>query len=121
MSDVMAREVLKPKWDALAQPAAKLSHRAKYADMDEAFWPIYDKVHEFTMTSVERLFDLYKSVEYVVKAGIPGDIIECGVWRGGSMMLVAHTLIGLRANNRVLQLFDTFRGYPIPRARMTLT
>jgi O-methyltransferase len=114
MTNIMSREVLKPKWETLAQPAAILNHRAKYIDLDEAFWPIYDAVHDYTMTSVERLYDLYKSVEYVVKAGIPGDIIECGVWRGGSMMLVAHTLNALGVSDRRLQLFDTFEGLPYP-------
>lgn len=116
VNDVMSREVLKPKWEALAKPASMLSRNGKYTDMDEAFWPIYDRVHEYTMTSVERLYDLYKSVEYVVRAGIPGDIIECGVWRGGSMMLVAHTLIAMGDTGRNLLLYDTFEGLPYPES-----
>ena len=87
---------------------------AGYADMDRDFAPIYNDVRFFTMTSVERMFDLYKSVEYVVRAGIPGDIVECGVWRGGSMMLVAKTLQLLGDTSRGLWLYDTFEGHPKP-------
>lgn len=86
----------------------------QYRDMDDEFHPILELVKPYTMTSVERLFDLYKSTEYVVKAGVPGDIVECGVWRGGSMMLVASTLLALGDTSRTLYLFDTFEGHPLP-------
>ena len=68
------------------------------------------KVRPYTLSSNERLFALIKAVEYVVKAGIPGDMIECGVWRGGSMMAVADTLMRLGKTDRVLQLYDTYEG-----------
>jgi hypothetical protein len=86
----------------------------QYRDMDDEFRPILELVKRYTMTSIERLFDLYKATEYVVKAGIPGDIVECGVWRGGSMMLVASTLLALGDTSRTLYLFDTFEGHPLP-------
>jgi len=88
--------------------------RGKFVDMDKDFWPIYDLCRPYTMTSIERMYDLYKAVEYVVKAGIPGAIVESGVWQGGSMMLVAHTLKRLGDEGRLLQLFDTFAGLPVP-------
>lgn len=94
----------------LADPAA----RARYIDIDADFWPIYDLCRPYTMTSIERMFDLYQSVKYVVQAGIPGAIAECGVWQGGAMMLVAYTLKQLGAEDRLLQLFDTFAGLPFP-------
>ncbi len=71
-------------------------------------------VASFTTTSRERLFALCKAVEYVVQNEIPGDIVECGVWRGGSMMAVAHTLLRLQDTSRHLYLFDTFAGMPEP-------
>ena len=83
-------------------------------DLDPGFRPIYDFCRKYTMTSIERLYALYKSTEYVVKAGIQGDILECGVWRGGSVMLVARTLIALGVTDRRLYLFDTFEGHPRP-------
>jgi hypothetical protein len=65
------------------------------------------------MTSVERIFALCKAVEYIVANGIPGDIVECGVWRGGSMMAVARTLMEQKAVRR-LHLFDAFEGMAPP-------
>jgi O-methyltransferase len=83
-------------------------------DMDRGFFAIAEEVRPYTMTSFERMFSLYKAVEYIVKARIPGDILECGVWRGGSMMLVAKTLLALGDTSRRLFLFDTFAGHPKP-------
>ena len=66
------------------------------------------------MTSNERIFALRKSVEYIIKNNIPGDIVECGVWKGGSMMAVARTLMEIGANSHTLYLFDTFDGMSEP-------
>lgn len=82
-------------------------------DFDEATLACFKSVKPFTMTSLERVAALRKSVEYVVRHEIPGDIVECGVWKGGSMMAVAQTLTELGAK-RKLYLFDTFEGMSEP-------
>src|SRR4051794_8945995 len=71
-------------------------------------------VRKRTMTSVDKLFALVVAVRHVVDAGIPGDIVECGVWRGGSMQAIARTLGARGATDRELHLFDTFEGMPDP-------
>jgi hypothetical protein len=96
--------------DILERPA----ERSEFADLDAEFWPLYDRCHEETMTPIERLFDLYKTVEYIVRDRIPGAIAECGVWRGGSMMMIADALTKFGDTSRTLQLFDTFEGLPYP-------
>jgi hypothetical protein len=75
---------------------------------------IIRSVEPFTMTSPERIFGLIQAVKYVVNHNIPGDIVECGVWKGGSMMAVAKTLLSLNSMERHLYLFDTFEGMPAP-------
>jgi hypothetical protein len=65
------------------------------------------------MTSIERVDALRQAVEHIEANSVPGDIVECGVWRGGSMMAVALTL--LRVNGlRRLWLYDTFSGMTTP-------
>ncbi len=66
------------------------------------------------MTSVERMAALINAVTYVSQNRIAGDIAECGVWRGGSMMTVALTLLALGDRSRTLYLFDTFEGMSLP-------
>ena len=75
---------------------------------------IYAKIEPYTMTSVERVITLIRAVKYIVDNRIPGDFVECGVWRGGSMMAVAHVLALCGSTGRKLFLFDTFRGMPPP-------
>jgi O-methyltransferase len=74
-------------------------------------------VGDRTMTSPERLVALADSVRYVSTNGIPGAIVECGVWRGGSMMAAALTLLAAGDGSRELVLFDTFEGMTAPGPR----
>ena len=74
-------------------------------------------VSPHTMTSPARLVALREAVRYVVTAGVPGAFVECGVWRGGSMMAVARTLTELGPVERELWLYDTFAGMTPPSAR----
>jgi O-methyltransferase len=83
-------------------------------DLSDADRRLYDEVKEFTMTSAEAVFALTSAVRHVVAAKVPGAIVECGVWRGGSMMAVARTLADLGRTDIPLYLFDTFEGMPEP-------
>jgi hypothetical protein len=71
-------------------------------------------VERFTMTSPERIAALCEAARYVARSGIEGDVVECGVWRGGSMMAVARTLLEEGEGSRNLLLYDTFAGMTEP-------
>ena len=75
------------------------------------------RVKDYTMTTPERLNGLCDAVKYITTAGIEGDIVECGVWKGGSMMAVADTLCRLGDHSRHLHLFDTYTGMSEPTAK----
>lgn len=83
-------------------------------DQDKAFMQVYEKVKPFTMVEVERCYALYQSVQYIIKSNIAGDIVECGVWKGGSAMLMAYTLQQAGITNRKIFLYDTFEGMAKP-------
>ena len=85
-------------------------------DFDSAELAFLKRFDAVTMTSLERRYALLNAVRYVVRHRIPGALVECGVWRGGSMMLVAQTLRHLGATDRHLHLFDTFEGMSKPGA-----
>jgi O-methyltransferase len=90
------------------------SELASAPDISEAERRIILAAKPFTMTSVERMAALIQAVIYVTQNGIAGDIAECGVWRGGSMMTVALTLLAHGDRTRSLYLFDTFEGMSSP-------
>jgi O-methyltransferase len=79
-------------------------------DLDPSVSETIRMVKPYTMTSVRRLVALCDAVQYVVRNQIPGDIVECGVWKGGSMMAVARTLMQAGDQGRHLYLFDTYEG-----------
>ncbi len=83
-------------------------------DLEDEFLQFYNQCSAATMTSVERMYALWTAVRYVVSNDIPGDIVECGVWRGGSMMLAAKTLLSLQQGDRRLWLYDTYEGMTKP-------
>ena len=72
------------------------------------------RVRRYTMTTPRRIAALCDGVEHAVRSGVPGAVVECGVWKGGSMMAAALTLLRLGATDRDLYLFDTFQGMPPP-------
>ena len=67
-----------------------------------------------TMTSPQRLQALILALRYVHRRGLQGAIVECGVWRGGSMFAAARTLIDVGDLTRELYLYDTYSGMPTP-------
>ncbi len=78
------------------------------------FVEIFEKCRKFSMTSWERMYALYKSVRYIVESGVEGDFVECGVWRGGSVMMIAYALLCANGSNRNLYLYDTYEGMSRP-------
>jgi macrocin-O-methyltransferase TylF-like protien len=82
-------------------------------------WPdyfakhIYPLVREHTLLRYEALRSLYQAAQYVVKQGIRGSAVECGVARGGSGAAIAAALNDADAARQVF-LFDTFEGLPAP-------
>ncbi len=83
-------------------------------DNDLEFISVYNKCKDYTITPIERMYALYNAVKFIVGSKIPGDFVECGVFKGGSIMLVAYTLRELRETNRKIYLYDTFAGMSEP-------
>jgi O-methyltransferase len=107
----------KPKPEPAPAPAAAPPKPPEIkfpVDYDEAARDVIRAVRPWTMTSPEKLNALVYAVRYVVRHKIPGDIVECGVWRGGSMLAIAKTLIENGDTGRDLHLYDTFEGMSEP-------
>lgn len=83
---------------------------------DELQWvlDIVERVSPYTMAPPERVASLCHALEYVTRANLPGDVVECGVWRGGSMMAAALALLHLKDATRSIYLFDTYQGMTSP-------
>lgn len=100
--------------DIIQFPAQEQAYPPDFRN-DEA--EIIREVRPWTMTSAERIYALIQAVRYVSASDIAGDIVECGVWKGGSMAAIARTLLQLQDVKRDLYLFDTFEGMPEPTTK----
>ena len=69
---------------------------------------------QYSMASWERLYANINSIKYLVNSQIEGAIVECGVWRGGSMLTMLETLKQYSVINRDIYLYDTFTGMSTP-------
>jgi O-methyltransferase len=97
--------------DVIQFPPRNQGYPPDFRD-DEA--DIIREVQPWTLTSPERIYALIQAVRYVSANGIAGGIVECGVWKGGSMAAIAKALLRRGDANRDLFLFDTFEGMTEP-------
>ena len=106
------------RWDGRLRKYADRYLNRSDLEKDKEFQDLYSKVgtrkSKYTLTSMERCYSLYKAIQYITKGDILGDIVECGVWRGGSAMLAALTLIKSQQTHRKIYLYDTYEGMPEP-------
>jgi O-methyltransferase len=81
------------------------------------FESLYQLCKTETGTNRQRMTALFAAVHYVLDEGIPGDLIECGVWRGGSAMLMMGVLLSRGVIDRRIWLYDTYEGMTEPTER----
>jgi O-methyltransferase len=91
----------------------RIGQRAAFDRMDGRDWPVFAQ----TMTGHARLNQLQLCVEDVLRAGVPGDLIETGVWRGGSSIFMRGILKARAATGRAVWVCDSFEGLPPPDPR----
>ncbi|MFF7011596.1 TylF/MycF/NovP-related O-methyltransferase [Streptomyces fimicarius] len=101
---------------AAAKPKARKPAPAFPEDYDDEAKEIIRAVKPYSMTSPERLNAFILATRHIARHNIPGDIVECGVWRGGSMQACARTLLSVGETERDLYLFDTYEGMTPPTA-----
>jgi hypothetical protein len=73
-------------------------------------WPS----HAHTMIGSCRLKHLRECVERVLEDGVPGDLIEAGVWRGGAAIMMRAVLAAFAVVDRIVWVADSFHGLPAP-------
>lgn len=110
----IVKAVLRRAGYRLVQHHIPVTPRELNKDITDAEWETWQLVEPFTMTSLERILTAIRAAVYVSENAIPGDIVECGVWRGGSSMAMARTLRQLDDTSRRIFLFDTFEGMTEP-------
>ena len=107
----IARGITRPIGiDLIRYPQAE----AQPTDLPPEMLRILQQARPYTLTSLHRLASTQDAVRYVLKNGIQGSLVECGVWRGGNMAVASRTLQLLGDTSRDLYLYDTFEGMSEP-------
>lgn len=84
---------------------------ATQRDREEGkIWPTY----AHTMIGMERLDNIQLCLETVLNKRIEGDLIETGVWRGGSCIFMRAVLAAYGIKDRRVFVADSFEGLPKP-------
>lgn len=68
----------------------------------------------YTLVGIKRLDNVQRCIMNAVRDGVPGDLIECGVWRGGTCIFMRGVLKALGVTDRKVWVADSFRGLPPP-------
>eukprot|EP01105_Mastigella_eilhardi_P002280 TRINITY_DN1278_c0_g1_i4.p2 TRINITY_DN1278_c0_g1~~TRINITY_DN1278_c0_g1_i4.p2 ORF type:complete len:336 (-),score=77.90 TRINITY_DN1278_c0_g1_i4:49-1056(-) len=79
--------------------------------MEGKDWPVFG----LTMVGGRRMENIEWALRKVVGEGVPGDFMECGVWRGGASIFARAVLDTLGEDGRKVILADSFEGLPAPR------
>ena len=74
------------------------------------FQEIYSKIKDYTVVKEDRCYIIHKFCLHCLH--LEGDFAECGVYKGGTAFLIAHTLKNNFIQDKQLHLFDTFAGMP---------
>jgi len=83
-------------------------------DITEKDMDIIRTAKPYTLTDTSTMKSLIEAVKYLEQNKIEGSFVECGVWRGGSVLVMIKTLQQLGVNDREIYLFDTFAGLNKP-------
>jgi O-methyltransferase len=84
------------------------------SDLNEMDRQCIREARPYSLATSHRLASMLDAVDYIHRAGIAGAIVECGVWRGGNMILAAKALQCRGSVERDLYLYDTFQGMSAP-------
>ena len=85
-----------------------INHVIEEATQDEIdLMKLCDK---YSMTSDLRKWALIQSFYYIINNNIDGDFVECGVWKGGNLIMLKKLMEKQKINNRTIFGFDTFEG-----------
>ena len=73
----------------------------------------YVRSHNLSMCTTLNLYQTAVACKYIVKNKIPGDFVECGVFRGGNALIAAR-IFEIHKSEKKVYLFDTFSGMTEP-------
>jgi O-methyltransferase len=74
---------------------------------------LFDICSNYSMTGHDRMFSLMKSLDFIIQNNVDGDFVECGVWKGGNLIMFQKYVEKYNLNKKIYA-YDTFEGMSPP-------
>jgi hypothetical protein len=74
---------------------------------------ILNNIKDYTMTSIPSQWSLIQSINHVIRNNVEGSFVECGIFRGGNIILMSKLLEKHKVEKNIFA-YDTFEGMPLP-------
>jgi O-methyltransferase len=91
-----------------------INNNQKIAELSKKDNDYIDLVSKFSMTPKIRIYNLLQALRHLKMKKIDGDYVECGVWKGGNILLFKKFLENEDFSHRNIYAFDTFEGMTNP-------
>ncbi len=108
--DLMKKCLLNTIYEDPSHQGQAFNLEARLAGKD---WP--SLAH--TMIGIDGLNNTQFCMEDIIKNNVPGDLVETGVWRGGSVIFMRALLREYNITDRVVWVADSFQGLPTPNPK----
>src|SRR5688572_18776749 len=107
--DLLKRSLTDTIFDA--EPDSDQKNELKFV---HGFIKHYIRGRAVSMLPLTRLNNLQACILDVIDRGVPGDMVETGVWRGGATIFMRGVLKACSVGDRVVWAADSFEGLPEP-------
>jgi hypothetical protein len=82
----------------------------------ESTWTIPRQTRPHTCLVIPQLDNLERCLRAVIEAGVPGDFLEAGVYKGGAVIFMRGFLSRAGIKDRLVWAADSFSGIPVSRS-----
>ena len=91
-----------------------LNNNQKIVELKKSDKDLIDLISDYSMTPKIRIYNLLQALRHLKEKNIEGDYVECGVWKGGNILLFKKFLEIEETIQRKIYAFDTYEGMTAP-------
>ncbi len=109
----MLKKLIKSTLHKFGYKIEKISKNLNIVEKNDYESSLFNKIKKFTLTTDENIWLLIQSFKYIIRNNINGDFVECGVWKGGNLILLGELCSKFKLEKNIFG-FDTFEGMTEP-------
>ncbi len=92
-----------------------INNNQKIIELNNEDRKLISVISKYSMTPTIRIYNLLQALRHIKQKNIDGDLVECGVWKGGNVILFKKFLENeLKNSNKKIFAYDTYEGMNQP-------